>query len=80
MRLFFTFFTFAALLGCVTPKPVVPALAGKPRVKINEQAQSSNVSEPLSPPKAEASAPANTDKKGSQKNVRKKTKGGESIN
>lgn len=65
------------LSGCVTPKPVVPELAGKPRVKINKQ---DSVALDSEFPKAEV-APAPTEKnlkdsKGSKKNVHKTINGG----
>ena len=61
--------------GCVTTKPVVPALQGKPLIKINEQAQAPDATEPIDTPIAPA--PDNKDTKESSKHVRKKTKGGD---
>jgi len=62
----------AAIGGCVTPKPVVPELAGKPRIKINDQesiptdAEPPNVALAPEPEKKETK-----DTKGSKRNVRK---------
>ncbi len=66
----------AALSGCVSTNPVVPELAGKPRIKINEQAQTSTVEPPLTTAPTETPAPDHNDIKGSNKHVRKKIKGG----
>ena len=64
--------------GCVTTKAVVPALQGKPLIKINEQAQTPDAPEPMDTGTATPTAPApdNKDTKESNKHVRKKTKSG----
>jgi hypothetical protein len=62
----------ATLGGCVTTKPVVPELAGKPRLKINDQESIPTVAEPPNAVLAPAPVAKNTkDSKGSKKNVRK---------
>ena len=72
--------------GCATTKAIVPALEGKPRIKINQQVpistvpglSSTAVPESLeTPPEPIDTAPEPSIKetKGSKKNVRRKTKG-----
>ncbi|HET9239202.1 MAG TPA: hypothetical protein VFO10_18220 [Oligoflexus sp.] len=76
MKNTFLVILIAGFTGCVTTKPIVPELAGKPRVKINDQPQNLAIDEPLDAAPAENHAPDNKDTKGSTKHVRKKSKAG----
>jgi hypothetical protein len=76
MKRAFLMVLITGLAGCVTAKPIVPELAGKPRIKINDQPQTLAVDEPLDAAPSENPVPENNDTKRSTKHVRKKAKAG----